>query len=525
MSIRTVLGMGVVAGVVAASMIVASPASAVEPTIPAGAQSVTSLSPATGPLSLTPTFGGVVCPSESTQVAGVFFGGSGTGAAQGEIPESAPALAGAYVIGDPARFGFSINALIGSVGVAASSLQGRYAYKLTCIDDFGLPTPGATEYYALVNVTPTDYTFIPPAAPSEPTTTVLAASPTTAEQGSAVSLSATVSPSGAAAAGSVEFRNGATVLGTDTTPADGFTLTVNDLPVGTNNLTAVYSGSTGFQGSTSAPVAVTITGVAPRPTTTTIVSVDPVSGDAFTPTTIVCDVQAATGAAVGTLAFRANSSTLGTVPVSANGPVTFTTNAIGAGSAIAVGCAFTGTAPYENSASGTLPIERVLAGASDEQTVIVEIPVGAITITTPYTPDNPLDLGVAVLDQGDSTYSASAPFDRVTITDTRAGQLGFTASLVAGPFANGTETFPGQHAGFENVTAVQVAGNALQASNVTTTSTPAFTPGIGSPTVFATYPAGNALGSVEVTANFTVDQIPTSVAPGVYTSTVTFTAI
>jgi hypothetical protein len=355
------------------------------------------------------------------------------------------------------------------------------------------------------------------------TTTTLAASPTTAEQGSPIALTATVAP--AVTAGSVEFFNGSTSLGTDTTAADGFTLSVNSLPVGTNNVTAVYSGASGFNGSTAAPVAVTVTAVAPRPTTTTLVSVTPATGNAFATTEIVCDVQAATGAAAGTLAFRANGSVLGTQPVTGNGPVTFSTNAIGAGTGIAVDCAFTGVAPYQNSASGALTIDRTLVGATDEQTVVVEIPVGAITITTPYTPAAPLNLGTAVLDQSDSTYSASAAFDRVTITDTRSGQLGFTASLVAGPFTSATDSFPGRHAGFENVTAVQVAGNALQASNVATTSTPAFTPGLGAPTVFATYPAGNALGTVEITADFTVDQIPSSVQPGLYTSTVTFTAL
>jgi hypothetical protein len=164
-------------------------------------------------------------------------------------------------------------------------------------------------------------------------------------------------------------------------------------------------------------------------------------------------------------------------------------------------------------------------GGQDEQTVIVEIPVGVITITTPYTPANPLDLGVAVLDQGTSTYSASALFDRVTISDTRAGDLGFQASIVAGPFTSATDSFPGSHTGFTDVTAVQVPGNALQATDVATVDTPAVTPGIGAPRVFATYAPGLGLGSVEVTATLGMDDVPTSVQPGLYQSTVTFTAL
>jgi hypothetical protein len=397
--------------------------------------------------------------------------------------------------------------------------SGIYTLSLKCFSgDF---TTVTDTYERQINYTagsPGTFTLVTVA---QNTTTTLVAAPTTAEQGADVTLTATVAP--AAATGTVEFFNGATSLGTVSTAP--YSIVVNTLPVGTNNVTAQFTGAAGFNNSTSAPVAVTVTAVAPRPTTTTIDSVTPLGGDAFVSTTIVCSVDAGTYGAVGTLQFRANGGVLGTVPVTGNGPVSFTTNAIGAGTGIAVDCNFVGTAPYQNSASGQITVDRVLVGATDEQTVIVEIPVGAITITTPYTPDNPLDLGVAVLDQSDSTYSASAAFDRVSISDTRAGELGFTASVVAGPFQSATDTFPGAHAGFEDVTAVQVAGNALQASDVTTTDTVAFAPGIGAPSVFATYPAGTGLGTVEVTALFTLDQVPSSVTPGVYTSTVTFTAL
>lgn len=508
MRIKRTLALAAVAAIAGAGLagITATPASA-----------AVTFSPNTGNDQTIVTINDSVgCPAGATAASVGFEGPGSDFLVQGEGAVGGPAPVG----------GWSLTFSIANLRTATSTFgTGPFPQTYDLINvcevgpDFVNQTLGEL---TITGIGSTGTTFtIEPVVTATPTTTTLAAAPTTAEQGAAVTLTAAVAPAGAT--GSVEFFNGATSLGTDATAP--FSIVTNSLPVGTNNVTAVFTGGTGFGNSTSAPVAVTITPVAPRPTTTTIDSVTPIDGDAFASTTILCTVDAATGAAVGTLQFRANGAVLGTVPVTADGQVSFTTNAIGAGTGINVDCNFVGTAPYQNSTSAQVAINRVAVGATDEQTVIVEIPVGAITITTPYTPDNPLDLGTAVLDQSDSTYSASAPFDRVTISDTRAGNLGFTASIVAGPFASPTDSFPGQHAGFQNVTAVQVAGNALQATNVTTTSTPAFTPGIGSPTVFATYPAGLSLGSVEVTATFTVDQIPSSVEPGVYTSTVTFTAI
>ena len=71
----------------------------------------------------------------------------------------------------------------------------------------------------------------------------------------------------------------------------------------------------------------------------------------------------------------------------------------------------------------------------------------------------------------------------------------------------------------------QVAGNALQAGNVTLTNHAPSTDGLDVPKVFATYGAGQPLGTAHIEGVFGVDQVPTSVAPGLYTATVTFTAV
>ena len=104
--------------------------------------------------------------------------------------------------------------------------------------------------------------------------------PATAKTGAAVDLTATVSP--AEATGTVEFKDGATVLGT--APVTGGTATLNHTFTadGAHSITAVYSGAEGFATSTSAPGTVDV-------------STDPVVVD--TTTTLGVPATAVTGTA------------------------------------------------------------------------------------------------------------------------------------------------------------------------------------------------------------------------------------
>ena len=89
-----------------------------------------------------------------------------------------------------------------------------------------------------------------------PTTTTLATSTTSAQYGDPVTLTATVSPSGAT--GTVIFMQGAKVLGTGTVSGGVATLTTSTLPAGTYTITSSYQGDTDYGASTSGPVTLTI---------------------------------------------------------------------------------------------------------------------------------------------------------------------------------------------------------------------------------------------------------------------------
>ena len=419
----------------------------------------------------------------------------------------------------------------------AGSFTATSVYRIvfSCINGAGAATDTyeANLNYTFVSATAGTYTITPAtvAVVSRASATTLTAAPSTVESGSSVDLTADVTPTTGAdnATGSVEFFNGTTSLGVDNTlTANGVaTLATSALPVGVNGVTAVFTpaAGSGLTGSTSPVTTVTVTAVAARPTTASLTA-SPVSGSAYQAVTLTCTVNAGTFQANGTASFTNNGAFIGSAPVTAGAPAVLTTSAASAPGAHDYVCNFVGTAPYTNSTSNTVTASFTQAGAvPDEQTVTVTIPGGVIVITTPYTPQNPLYLGVAVLDPATSTYSAAQVFNGITVTDSRAGNLGFTASVIAGDFINGPNSFSGAHAGFTNVAAQQVPGNAMQASNVVPTNTVAFAPGIGTQRTFATYAAGLPTGSVNMTATFSIAKVPTSVQPGLYTSTVTFTAV
>lgn len=108
---------------------------------------------------------------------------------------------------------------------------------------------GATKYLASTSAPVAE--VINPAS----TTTVLTASPNPATQGTAVTLTATVTSStGGAPTSPVNFKMGSKTLGSATPVSGVAKLTITSLPVGTDSLTAVFSGGTKYLTSTSAPV-------------------------------------------------------------------------------------------------------------------------------------------------------------------------------------------------------------------------------------------------------------------------------
>ena len=243
----------------------------------------------------------------------------------------------------------------------------------------------------------------------------------------------------------------------------------------------------------------------PRTTpTTTTLAVTPSTGPAFRAVTISLKVAGTADAhrtVRGAVTVRDGVGLLARNVTLVAGLATVTTNALGPGPH-QIKAEFTGTARASRSVSN--PVLATFDGAaSADGTVVVTIPSGSLTITS---------AAPRATHDGDSERSPElrAAFTRlratdVVITDTRAGNLGFTASAVAGPIVDGSgREYAGSHAGLVHLDAEQVPGNALRARDVRVRDIRPGSPGLGEPRNFARYPAEMSTGSARVHGDLVV---------------------
>lgn len=449
---------------------------------------------------------------------------------------------------------FEIGDLIGDLpNTATDAYAGLYQLRLvtsaaglsatTTYDsvDIQITGTGASATWAVV--------YPAPAAPVvTPTTTVLTSTPaSTAVSGTSVTLNASVSPT---AAGTVQFEDGANPIGTPVTVSGGTASTsTSTLSVGSHTLHAVFTpSSSSFSGSTGDE---TFTVTAPAaPATTTSLGVNPTEAPAFTPVSLTATViktsdSSDLAAGDGSVKFFDNGTTLlGSAPIGSGGVATLSYGEFSQGAhSITAQYVPAASANFATSTSDAVPFTADAATTPlASQGVNVTIPGGSLVITTPYSANSPFDLGTATLDPAQPSFTAFAAFgdasnpaNGVTITDNRSGGQGWTASATATDFTNGgSGVINAENLTFTGVKAVQIAGNALQASSVVTTpigsaastgtpyaSDDTGTDGLkGGPHPFATAPDG--FGSVNIDGVVTL-YAPTSAQSGAYTATLTFT--
>jgi hypothetical protein len=159
------------------------------------------------------------------------------------------------------------------------------------------------------------------------TKTVVATSGSPSTFGESVTFTATVtvkSPGSGAPTGTVEFKDGSTVLGTGTLNAAGqATYMTSSLAVGSHSITAVFEGATDFDTSTSGAITQRVT----KASATATVSSPDDSVSPNTPVTFTANV-APTDPGIdpptGTVTFYSGSTVLGTEPLNSSGQATLT---------------------------------------------------------------------------------------------------------------------------------------------------------------------------------------------------------
>lgn len=164
------------------------------------------------------------------------------------------------------------------------------------------------------------------------TTTALTVTPSPSTFGQTITLTATITSTLAGtipATGTVNFRDGGTLISTATATGGVATLTTAGLTVGVHSLTAEYIGDDTYTGSTSSAVSHTVNQVA----TTIALTVAPgasVFGQALTFTATVTSAAAGIGPPTGTVTFLDGTTTLGTATL-AGGSATFSTSTLAVG--------------------------------------------------------------------------------------------------------------------------------------------------------------------------------------------------
>ncbi len=323
--------------------------------------------------------------------------------------------------------------------------------------------------------------------PQATTTTALTSSLNPSNAGQSVTLTATVTAaSGSAAGGTVSFFDNGVLIGSPVSLANQqAALTITTLPVGTDPITATYSGATGFGTSTSAALSQVVNNVAPVSTTTTLSSsVNP--SNAGQSVTLTATVTAASGSASGgTVTFFDNGVQIGSPISLASQQAALTTSTLAVGTQ-SITATYSGASGFSGSTSSAL-----------SQVVNSAAPVS--TTTTLSSSINPSSFGQSV------TFTA-------------------TVTAASGSASGGTVTF------FDNGTQI---GNpvSLASQQATLTTT---TLAVGTQSITATYSGAtgfngstsSALSQVvnSTTAVSTTTALSSSANPSTFGQSVTFTA-
>jgi hypothetical protein len=259
------------------------------------------------------------------------------------------------------------------------------------------------------------------------TTTTLSSTPNPSSFEQSVTFTATVTSSGGVPVGTVTFTQGSNVLASNVAVngSGQAAFSTTTLAVGSNTITATFTGGTGWgnsSGSDSAsPQVVNKDGT----TTTVSSSANPsVFSQPVTFTAAVTANAPGSGVPTGTVTFKDGSATLGTPTLDGTGHATFTTSTLTVASH-SITAAYNGSSSFNTSASSTLTqtvnkdsttssVTSSLNPSNHGQkvtftaTVVANAPGTAVPTGTVTFKDGTKTLGSGSLSSGKATYSTSS---------------------------------------------------------------------------------------------------------------------
>ncbi|WOI89385.1 beta strand repeat-containing protein [Rhodococcus qingshengii] len=334
--------------------------------------------------------------------------------------------------------------------------------------------------------------------------------PSSAVEQTSVALTANISP--AANGGTVQFKDGGIDIGGPIAVTGGAaTLDHTFTTTGSHSITAVYSGTAGFGGSTAQAQTIEISSSSLSTTTTLQVPATAVTGTAVDLTATV-----APNNAVGTVQFKSNGTAIGS-PVTVTGGVATLSHSFDVAGAQSVTADFTAGAGFvSSSASAQAVTVSDPAPVDVVTTTSLSIPATAITgtavdLTATVAPNNAVGSvqfksnGAAI----GSPVTVSAGVATLSHSFDAAGAQSVTADFTAGA------GFVSSSASAQAVTVSDPAP--VDVVTTTSLSVPATAVTGTAVDLTATVAPNNAVGSVQFKSNGTAIGAPVTVSGGTAT--------
>jgi hypothetical protein len=188
--------------------------------------------------------------------------------------------------------------------------------------------------------------------------------------------------------------------------------------------------------------------------------------------------------------------------------------------------------PFTTAAAAGSPCAEPGAQCTAVSNIKATVPTGTLVIATPYTPASPLDLGTLALSTDSTKFSGSANFNNIKVTDTRAGNLPWTAKALSSALSDGgsnpNSVINAQNVGLTGLTSVPGTGFTGAVTTVANPAANAVAPldpgslGLGGAAAHTIATADHGLGTVTINGTLTLIA-PSSTEPGLFTGTITFT--
>lgn len=262
------------------------------------------------------------------------------------------------------------------------------------------------------------------------TSTAIVASANPTVFGTSVTFTATVTSGAGLPTGSVEFREGSTLLGTSVVDSGTgvATLDISTLAGGNHTIVAAYLGDSNFGPSVSSGLAHAVSATGTSTVLIRTSGADPSTGGAVL--TFEATVTGTSGIPRGHVAFKDGSTTLGTSALNGTGVATLATNKVGSGTR-SITAVYQGTLSHSGSTSTAL--SHTVNGAS-------VVAISSNTATSAYG-QNVTFTGTVNARQGAANPTGSVAFMEGTTT-LGTGLLGSASAGFSSPVYIGTSSSP-----------------------------------------------------------------------------------